>query len=134
MAILGGYPYTNKETIKCYKEVPEVLEKLHQKGYILAVASRTSEIRGANQLIDLFGWDKYFTYKEIYPGRKTTHFSKFKEQSGLSYGEMLFFDDEIRNIHDLRGEGVVSVLVRDGVSKKVVEEGLKDYNRERSYK
>lgn len=40
---------------------------------------------------------------------------------------MLFFDDEYRNIEELSKEGVVCVLVRDGVNTKVVEEGLKEY-------
>lgn len=51
-----------------------MLAKLHKEGYTLGVASRTSTIEGASQLISLFGWDKYFTYKQIFPGRKTAHF------------------------------------------------------------
>lgn len=62
--------------IKCYADVPEVLEKLHREGYTLAIASRTGEIEGANQLVQLFNWNKYFTYKEIYPGSKVRHFDK----------------------------------------------------------
>ncbi|XP_018580272.1 magnesium-dependent phosphatase 1-like [Anoplophora glabripennis] len=106
-----------------YPEVPDVLEKLQREGYILGVASRTSEIKGALQLIDLFGWDKYFTYKEIFPGQKITHFYNIKKQSGLNFTEMMFFDDEQRNIRDISELGVVSVYVKNGVSKKVVEEG-----------
>nr|CAD7576427.1 unnamed protein product [Timema californicum] len=62
--------------IRYYPEVPEVLKKLANDGFILAVASRTSEIKGANQLLKLFDWDQYFKYKEIYPGSKVTHFNK----------------------------------------------------------
>lgn len=62
--------------IRFYEQVPEILKKLYDEGYELGVASRTSEIRGAFQLLDLFGWDKYFKYKEIYPGCKVTHFNK----------------------------------------------------------
>lgn len=67
----------HKEVIECYPEVPEVLKSLHKNGYTLAVASRTSEVKGAKQLIELFGWDKYFTYQEIFPGCKVTHFKKY---------------------------------------------------------
>lgn len=67
---------SNKEEIKCYPEVPEMLKSLHEEGYTLAIASRTSEIKGAKQLIQLFGWDKYFTYLEIFPGCKITHFKR----------------------------------------------------------
>lgn len=68
---------SQKTPIKCYPEVPRILEKLFNEGYKLAVASRTSEIKGARQLIELFGWDKYFSYLEIFPGCKTTHFNKY---------------------------------------------------------
>lgn len=60
--------------VKYYEDVPEILAKLSLMNTDLALASRTSEIDGANQLIDLFGWRKYFKYIEIYPGTKTRHF------------------------------------------------------------
>lgn len=56
--------------------MPDILKQLSNEGYELGVASRTSEIQGAKQLLNLFNWDKYFKYKEIYPGSKVTHFSK----------------------------------------------------------
>jgi len=62
--------------IRHYSDVPDVLKQLSGEGYELGVASRTSEIKGARQLIDLFGWKKYFKYVEIFPGSKITHFSK----------------------------------------------------------
>lgn len=64
------------QIIQYYKEVPDVLKHLYEAGYELGVASRTSEIQGAKQLLNLFNWDKYLKYKEIYPGCKVTHFSK----------------------------------------------------------
>lgn len=72
----GDIVDTFNAKIKCYPQAPQVLQKLHMEGYILGVASRTSEIDGANQLLKLFDWDKYFTYKEIYPGCKITHFTR----------------------------------------------------------
>lgn len=76
--------------IKCYPEVPEVLETLYNKGYTLAVASRTSEIKGARQLIELFGWEKYFRYKEIFPGCKVQHFKKYAILYVTSGGSRIF--------------------------------------------
>ncbi|XP_019873486.1 magnesium-dependent phosphatase 1 [Aethina tumida] len=116
--------------IKCYPQVPEVLKKLHEEGFELGIASRTSEIRGANQLVQLFGWDKYFKYKEIFPGSKTTHFRNIKQQSKVEYKDMIFFDDEQRNISDLTKVGVLSILVRDGVTKKLVEDSISKFERE----
>ena len=40
---------------------------------------------------------------------------------------MIFFDDEQRNIKDLRGVGVCSVLVKDGVNKEVIKQGLRKF-------
>ena len=38
---------------------------------------RTTYTKEARQLIELFGWTKYFKYFEIYGGSKVTHFRKF---------------------------------------------------------
>lgn len=140
--------------IKHYPEVPDVLKELHNEGYELGVASRTSETQGANQLLKLLGWDKYFKYKEIYPGCKVTHFTRYHEvfwlrdlwcvmfiipvlvdfyriqkNSSVNLTEMLFFDDEDRNIHDLTKIGVTSILVRNGVSREVVKNGLSRFSK-----
>lgn len=42
----------------------------------MSIASRTGEIDGAVQLIQLFGWNKYFQNKQIYPGSKDTHIKR----------------------------------------------------------
>ncbi|KAG5883830.1 hypothetical protein JTB14_033751 [Gonioctena quinquepunctata] len=111
--------------ITCYPHVPEVLKNLYEEGYTMAIASRTTELKGACQLIQLFGWEKYFRHKEIFPGGKVTHFNNIKSQSGVEFDDMIFFDDEQRNIRDISELGVVSILVKDGVSKAEIEEGKK---------
>ena len=117
-----------KRHVKPYPESTKALEYLHEKGYELAIASRTSEIEGAQQLVNLFNWNKYFKYKEIYPGCKIAHFSKFCKASGFKHEEMLFFDDEHRNIVDLSGKGVTCLLVpNEGVTLKLIAEGLKKF-------
>ncbi|XP_071442940.1 magnesium-dependent phosphatase 1-like isoform X2 [Hetaerina americana] len=70
--------------VKHYPEVPKVLQKLSSKGYDLAVVSRTGEVRGANQLLQLYGWDRFFKFKEIYPGQKTKHFERSGRSSVIS--------------------------------------------------
>lgn len=104
-----------------------MLQTLHDEGYTLAVASRTSEIKGANQLLQLFDWDKYFSYKEIYPGCKVRHFNNFRKDSKLEYKDMIFFDDETRNIVDISKLGVTSVLVKNGMTMTVLREGLEQH-------
>ncbi|CAK9797292.1 Magnesium-dependent phosphatase 1 [Anthophora quadrimaculata] len=114
------------QTIRYYKEVPEVLKHLSEEGYELGVASRTSEIQGAKQLLHLFNWDRYFKYKEIYPGSKVTHFSKIQKESGVDYKDMVFFDDEHRNIADVGKLGVTCIFVQNGVTLALVENALKN--------
>lgn len=50
--------------------------------------------------------------------------SRFHELSGLPYQEMLFFDDEYRNIRDVGSLGVTCIHAEYGVSKTVIQEGL----------
>lgn len=108
-----------------FPEALQVLEHWSKKCEI-AVASRTSYPQGAESLLDLFGFNKYIKYKEIYPGCKLTHFAKLKQRSNFEYSEMLFFDDESRNIRDLKRVGVESVLVDPdvGVTNKLIQEAV----------
>ncbi|CAH1391003.1 unnamed protein product [Nezara viridula] len=62
--------------VDTYKESTLVLQKLGELKCDMAVASRTSEIDGANQLIKLLDWESFFKYKEIYPGCKVSHFKQ----------------------------------------------------------
>lgn len=117
------------QIIRHYKDVPDILNKLSEEGYELGVASRTSEIKGAKQLLNLLDWEKYFKYKEIYPGSKTTHFSQIKKLSNVEYKDMMFFDDEQRNISDLNKVGVLSILVKNGLTHEVIDHGLKKFSK-----
>lgn len=114
-------------TIRYYKEVPAVLKSLSEEGYELGIASRTSEIQGAKQLLQLFNWEKYFKYKEIYPGSKVIHFAKIQKASGIDYKNMMFFDDEHRNIVDVSKVSVACIFVQNGVTRALVKNALKDF-------
>lgn len=113
--------------VKSYPDSTEILQELHSEGYTLALASRTSYTDEAKDLVKLFGWDRYVTYSEIYPGSKTTHFNKFHAHSKVPYSEMLFFDDEERNIIDLSKIGVTCIFLHDGVTKAVIKQGLQTF-------
>ncbi|CAH1780038.1 unnamed protein product, partial [Owenia fusiformis] len=67
------YDNYNKH-IKPFPDVPNILEQLHSEGYKLGAASRTTCTDEAKQLVKLLDWEKYFHYKEIYPGCKVAHF------------------------------------------------------------
>ncbi|XP_011688886.1 PREDICTED: magnesium-dependent phosphatase 1-like isoform X2 [Wasmannia auropunctata] len=117
-------------TIRHYSDVPDVLKQLSGEGYELGVASRTTQIKGAKQLIDLFGWKKYFKYVEIFPGSKVAHFSNIQKSSHVDYKDMMFFDDESRNIVEVGKLGVHAVLVGDGVSRGVVQDALRSFSKQ----
>lgn len=120
------YDFRGSE-VKHYSEVPDVLKQLQNDGYKLGIASRTGATEDGKKLVELFGWEEYFQFSEIYPGGKTEHFSRFHEKSKIPYEDMLFFDDENRNIVDVSKLGVTCILVNDGVTKKVVQEGLQAF-------
>lgn len=52
------------------------MEILKANNILVAAASRTCEPPAARDMLKYFDLDKYFDFKEIYPGEKTTHFDK----------------------------------------------------------
>ncbi|XP_037499953.1 magnesium-dependent phosphatase 1 isoform X1 [Rhipicephalus sanguineus] len=113
-----------------YPGVPAMLESLKSQKFQMGLASRTDDPDAAKELLVVLDWNKYFPYQEIYPGCKVTHFKKFAQQTGFSYEDMLFFDDEMRNITDVSKLGVTCVHVKDGMSQEVLDEGLRRFENE----
>lgn len=91
----------------------------------MALASRTGEPSWAVQLLKLFEIDHFFEYKEIFPGSKIAHFNNLQQQTGIPFSNMVFFDDEMRNIHDVGSLGVQAVFVEEGISGQMIETHLK---------
>lgn len=71
---------------------------------------------------------EYFDHLQIYPGSKTTHFERLHRDSGIEYEDMLFFDDESRN-KNVEVLGVTMKLVPRGVSRDVIDEGVKAWRK-----
>lgn len=109
---------------KLYKDSREVLEMLSEAKIPMAAASRTDDPPMAKNLLKLFDIDKFFSFKEIYPGCKVNHFKQFRRNSRFDYKDMLFFDDEDRNIEEVSALGVTCILVERGVTRKTLLEGL----------
>ncbi|KAM5239760.1 uncharacterized protein RBU33_026018 isoform 2-T3 [Hipposideros larvatus] len=115
------------QTIRLYPEVPEVLERFGSLGVPVAIASRTGEIKGAKQLLELFDLVRYFVHEEIYPGSKVTHFERLQQKTGVPFCQMIFFDDETRNIVDVSKLGVTCILVQNGMSLQTLTQGLESF-------
>jgi magnesium-dependent phosphatase 1 len=112
--------------------------QLKQKGILVAAASRTSAPDLGREMLQklLIPHSSSKTQRaidvfdnlQIYPGSKTTHFERIHRDTGIDYGDMLFFDDESRN-KNVETLGVVMWLVRDGVSREAVDEGVKSWRK-----
>lgn len=111
--------------IVLYPDVLQILKRLQANNYAMALASRTGEPSWAMQLLKLFEIDHFFGYKEIYPGSKITHFDNLQRRTGIPFSNMVFYDDEMRNIHDVGSLGVKAVFVEDGISGQMIETHLK---------
>nr|CDS31075.1 magnesium dependent phosphatase 1 [Hymenolepis microstoma] len=107
----------------------KVLKRVFEEpGIKLAVASSTDSSKVGHILLNLLGWDKYFDYLEIYPTPKTRHFKELESKSGVSFDQMLFFDDLMCNIRDARELGVHAVLVQGGVNMTVLKKALQSFD------
>ena len=63
-------------------------------------------------------------FSQIYPGDKQEHFANFKEDSGVEYQDMIFFDNEMRNCTSVSKLGVTCVYTPHGMTREAWEEGL----------
>ena len=104
-----------------FPDVPDLLNELTADGYELAIASRTNAPSIAHDLLDLLDIARHFTHHQIYPGDKTAHFHALQKDTGLAFGEMVFFDDEPRNIRSVSLLGVHAHLVHHGMSRADLE-------------
>lgn len=43
----------------------------------------------------------------------------------MEFKDIIFFDDEGRNIRDVSELGVLSIMVKNGITKELVKDGLK---------
>lgn len=114
----------NNREMKLYADTPFILAHLKQNGHPLAIASRTSRPEWAKELLQLFNIDHYFDFKEIYPSSKIKHLSNIQKDSGYAFGDMVFFDDEYRNIEDAQRLGVNAEFVKNGINQTIVASHL----------
>lgn len=117
-------------TMRLYEEVQEILDEVDRLGFPMALASRTERPGWARDLLDRFEIRKRFAFEEIFPSSKVKHFSRLAEDSGYDWEEMLFFDDEHRNILEVGALGVKCVEVTRGVDQSSFQSGLRMFENE----
>ncbi len=119
----------NNGHIRIYPDVEILLEILPQRGCQLGIASRTEQPGWARNLLSLLGLAQKFPYQAIYPSDKKRHFRQLRDESRIDYEDMLFFDDERRNIDSVGSLGVVPFHVDRGVTEANFSRGLQAWRR-----
>ncbi|KAI9889187.1 MAG: hypothetical protein M1814_005703 [Vezdaea aestivalis] len=124
-----------RERFSFYADVPGILQNCRNMGIKLALASRTCDPGLAKKVLGLLkiwpdggSMDSFFDYKAIWPGDKKEHFKKIADQSETSFKEMLFFDDERRNMN-VEELGVVMRWVKSGLTQDEVDRGVEEWRR-----
>lgn len=57
---------------------------------------------------------------------------RIHRETNVAYEDMMFFDDEFRNIADIKKLGVFTIYCPDGIEAKVVDSSLIDFDKSRS--
>ncbi len=112
---------------RLYPEVREILDELEEADCQLALASRTTQPNWANWVLETWRLRERFHYHEIYPSSKVQHFEQLRCASSCLYEEMLFFDDEERNIIEVAALGVTAIHVRNGLDRETFRQALTQY-------
>jgi magnesium-dependent phosphatase 1 len=94
---------------------------------LLQVPSSTSDVE-AGEASGPTAAVSFFDHMEIYPGSKIAHFRQLQKKTGLSYDEMLFFDDESRN-KNVEELGVIMYLVHNGVTRNEIDAGIQSWRK-----
>lgn len=115
--------------MELYSDVRDILLWAQEQGIRLSVCSRILSYDIARDILEKFGlWD-LFEFPQIYDARKSHHFRNLVGCTGLAYSDMLFFDDEIKNIEITKNMGIVSCLVDKsiGLDVNIFLNALTDY-------
>jgi magnesium-dependent phosphatase 1 len=113
-----------RRRVRLYDDVEPILSHCDAHQIPIAVASRTEQPDWARQLLDLLAISHRFAFAEIYPSSKLQHFAALRDASGVDYSDMLFFDDEMRNIREVSHLGVTCIHVPDGLDEGLLHSGL----------
>lgn len=115
----------------CHELFDELSQSDKYKDTIIAWVSCTDEPKWAQECLQKFRTAQGLAIKEvahasqIFIDDKQSHFRNLKkEYPHIEYSEMLFFDNEYRNIRTVAKLGVKCVHCEDGVTKEAWEQGL----------
>ncbi len=114
--------------VRLYDEVHAILNHCDDRAIPCAVASRTEQPDWARELLELLEITHRFAFAEIYPTTKLKHFAALREISRIDYQNMLFFDDERRNISEVSTLGVTCIHVADGLTGNIFQDACRRFS------
>ncbi|KAK6135480.1 hypothetical protein DH2020_030782 [Rehmannia glutinosa] len=125
---------SKREMPKLYPQAKGILSAFKDKGVDIAIASRSPTPDIANTFLEKLGIKSWFVAQEIFSSwtHKTDHFQRINRRTSIPYNEMLFFDDEDRNIDAVSKMGVTSILVGNGVNLGALRQGLTEFSKNHS--
>eukprot|EP00899_Mesostigma_viride_P026563 jgi/Mesvir1/7091/Mv09199-RA.1 len=110
--------------------VPRVLQLASRKPRCITFDldyTLTSAKKEARELMQALGITHMFRVAEIYPGSKIPHLNNIAKTIGCELTDILFFDDEHRNIVDATSIGVTAVFLPDGITLRHFEAGVEEF-------
>ncbi|KAG6409121.1 hypothetical protein SASPL_132153 [Salvia splendens] len=125
---------SKRDMPRLYPHAKGILYALKDKGVKMAIASRSPTPDIANTFLEKLGIKSMFVAQEIFSSwtHKTDHFQRINRRTNIPYTEMLFFDDEDRNIDAVSNMGVTSILVGNGVNLGALRQGLSKFSQNQS--
>lgn len=125
------------ESYHAFREVPKILKTLKEhclaKDGHLVVASRSPASHLALKAIDIYGWTQYFSTFQIYPQIKSEHMHEIQKKLNLdSFEDVIFFDDQMKNIIATANLGISSFLVgTNGLDHEAISKALSEFEQRR---
>lgn len=110
-----------------------VLAELKRSDVMVGLASSTDEPEWADECMRKIRIDGQFAMKDcidleqIHKGPKRTHFEALHRVSHIGYEDMIFFDNENRNIESVRPLGVLCCHCPDGMTGELWDRALKEF-------
>lgn len=122
---------SKREMPSLYPHAKGILYALKDKGVNVAIASRSPTPDIAKTFLGKLEIQSMFVAQEIFSSwtHKTEHFQRIHSRTKIPFTEMLFFDDEDRNIQSVKNMGVTSILVGNGVNCNALRQGLVEFSQ-----
>lgn len=133
------------ETVRLLGDVREVMAELYGSpawdGVAFGISSRTDEPEWARELLQKFaiggsaGKDEHVFLQDVFEGGpveiskdgKVQHFQRIAASLGVSFGDMLFFDNESGNCREVARLGVTVGYCPDGVTRQIWDVSLEAF-------